>query len=167
MSGTLLHTPAKRLHARRMAVEAAALALHHAASVHYTQGARRWEGIDKKLRAYRGEYPKHADCSAFVTWCLWQPGLHYDLPDFANGQHWRAGYTGTLVNHGVRVTNDHYLLADVALYGDPFGSSGHTALLAGEVRGTPYVISFGSEAGPFFLPLRYRGDLLEVRRMIR
>jgi hypothetical protein len=166
MSGIILHTARERLHARRMAVEAAALALHHAPSVHYTQGSRRWEGIDKGYRAYKGQYPKYADCSSFVTWCLWQPGLHWHLPDFANGEGWEAGYTGTLAEHGVRVTNGHFLLADVVLYGSRWPYE-HTALLAGAVDGVPHVISHGSEGGPYFLRWDYRPDAAEVRRFIR
>lgn len=167
MSGVLLHSKHDRYTARRLAVEAAALALRHKEQVHYTQGKRRWEGIDKHLRAIHGEYPKYGDCSAFVTWCLWTATRAWHLGDFANGLDWDAGFTGSLCKHGTRVTNRHYLLADVALYGDPYGASGHTALLAGKRGGVPHVISFGSEAGPFLLPLAYRPDLREVRRMIR
>lgn len=165
--GVLLRSAHDRLAARRLAVAAARLGLHHAAALHYSQGVDRWEGIARRLRALHGQWPHHADCSSFVTWCLWTATRAWGLGDFANGLSWHAGYTGTLVHHGVPVTNGHYLLADVALYGDPFGASGHTALLAGELHGVPMVISNGSEAGPFFLPLHYRPDLLVVRRMIR
>lgn len=160
-----LSTSASRLRARRLAVSAAMLMLRHANEVHYTEGAQRWEGIARHLRHYRGEYPKHADCSSTVTWLLWDATRRWNLPDFANGEHWLAGYTGTLVNHGQRV-HGGFLLADLALYGDPFGSSGHVAMLVGKHQGVPIVFSHGSEAGPFLLPLNYRPDLYQVRRFI-
>jgi hypothetical protein len=167
MTGVILPSAHDRATARRLAVEAAGLALFHAPQVHYSQGADRWEGIDHHLRAIRGEYPKHADCSAFVTWCLWTATRAWHLPDFVNDEDWHAGFTGTLSTHGTQVTNGHYLLADVALYGPPTGPKAHTALLAHARNGVPFVVSHGGEAGPHLLPLRYRPDLREVRRFIR
>lgn len=170
MSGVLLARPEDRLHARRQAVASARLALAHAPAVHYTQGPDRWQGIAHELRAIRGKYPTQADCSAFVSWCLWDATRPWHLPDFANSENWTGGFTGTLCEHGTLVTNGHYLLADVALYGRgaPFK---HTALLAGMVHGVPHVISHGSEEGPYFLPLNYRqhvdGAPPVVRRLIR
>jgi hypothetical protein len=38
-------TEKERINARRIAVRAATLALHHAPNVHYTQDSRRWQGI--------------------------------------------------------------------------------------------------------------------------
>jgi hypothetical protein len=172
MSGVILHSAHDRATARRLAVEAAGLARAHAPELHYTEGPERWEGIDRHLRAIRGEYPHHADCSAFVTWCLWTATRAWHLPDFVNGANWDGGYTGTLSTHGVRVggpavATGSLLLADVALYGPPTGPRAHTALVVHARHGVPYVVSNGSEAGPFLLPLRYRTDLREVRRFIR
>lgn len=167
MTGVVLHQAADRETARRLAVEAAGLAKAHASAIHYTQGPERWQGIDHHLRAIRGQYPTEADCSAFVTWCLWTATRAWHLPDFVNGANWDGGFTGTLSSHGARVTNGHYLLADVALYGPPTGKKAHTALLVHKRNGVPYVVSHGSDAGPFLLPLHYRTDLREVRRFIR
>jgi hypothetical protein len=68
---------AKRYHARTLTVRAAALALHHAPQVHYTQGANRWSGIANHQLARLGAYPRYADCSAFVTWSLWNAHAYY------------------------------------------------------------------------------------------
>lgn len=85
---------AQRTLARDRAVQAALLGLHHAPAIHYTQGAERWEGISKHKVARKGQFPTHADCSAFATWCLWN-GLHLGLgvkADVVNGESWNAGY---------------------------------------------------------------------------
>jgi hypothetical protein len=60
--------PKARIDARHRTVYAARLAYAHRGAIHYTQGSRRWEGIAKGLHAYRGQYPRYADCSAFATW---------------------------------------------------------------------------------------------------
>lgn len=154
---------AHRIRARDLVVQAAFLGLRHAPALHYTQDARRWEGISRHLKAWRGQFPKHADCSAFATWCLWQGLSHYGVRDVVNGANWRYGYTGTMVKHGKHVTHESNIMrGDLALYGDPFGGTGHVAICIGGGK----VISFGSEAGPFLLDLHYRSDLREVRRYI-
>lgn len=149
--------------ARDLAMRAAFLGLHRAPYLHYTQGGQRWEGIDERLKAWRGEFPQHGDCSAFATWCIWNGLSHYHVRDTVNGAAWKAGYTGTMVEHGKRVRDlDNVKRADLALYGDPRGGTGHVAVCIGGGK----VISFGSERGPFLLPLRYRRDLVQVRRYI-
>lgn len=152
-----------RIRARDLAVRAAYLGLRNKDALHYTQGPQRWEGIAKNLKAWRGEFPRNGDCSAFATWCLWNGLDHYGVRDTVNGHNWRAGYTGTMVNHGKRVVHEANILrGDLALYGDPYGRSGHVAICVGGGR----VISFGSEAGPYLLALHYRSDLRQIRRYI-
>lgn len=152
-----------RIRARDLAVQAAFLTLRHAPVVHYTQGAKRWQGIDHDYKAWRGEFPHFADCSAFTTWCLWNGLDHYGVRDTVNGQRWQAGWTGTQVQHGKRVAHESNVLrADLALYGNPTGGSGHVAICIGGGK----VISHGSEAGPFLLPIHYRSDLREIRRYV-
>lgn len=156
-------SPAHRITARDMTVQAAFLGLHHAAALHYTEGASRWQGIARDLKAWRGQYPTEADCSAFATWCLWNGLDHFHVRDTVNGLGWRGGYTGTMVRHGKQVLRESNVLrGDLALYGNPFGSSGHVAVCIGGGK----VISFGSEAGPFLLSMHYRPDLHQVRRYI-
>jgi hypothetical protein len=160
---------AHRIEARDMALEAALLGLRHAPELHYTQGADRWEGIASRRKAWRHEYPRHADCSAFVTWCIWNGLDHFHVRDTVNGEKWQAGYTGTMIEHGVRVDGRLAVQrADAVLYGDPLGRTGHTALVVGHDRrngGKLMVVSFGSEAGPFYLPFNYR-PVTQIRRYI-
>jgi len=141
-------------------LQAAVLGLHHASVIHYTQTASRWQGIDRHRDASKGQYPNFADCSAFVTWCLWN-GLHLHLghTDVVNGQHWRAGFTGTMLTHGRRVSSP--IPGDAIIYGSG-GSGEHTALYTGG----GLVISHGSERGPLLLPWRYRSDVMAVHRYI-
>lgn len=170
----LNHEQAQR--ARNLAVHAAKVGLRHKDSVHYTQGSQRWEGISHGLKAFRGQYPHNADCSAYVTWCIWNGLSHFKVGDTVNGARWQYGYTGTMVNHGILVQQGlhHPLMtrrkADAVIYGDPFGGTGHTALVVGHEtingRKKLMVISFGSEAGPFYLPYDYRSDVHSIRRYI-
>lgn len=156
----------ERLRARTVAVQAAMLGLHHAAELHYTEGPERWEGINETKLAVNGEYPTHADCSSFVTWCLWN-ALGANFPDVVNGAHWKAGWTGTLAEHGriIDPKRDAVLRGDLVLYGNaaPYY---HTAIVVGHQDGRPVVVSQGSEAGPFLIPFDYRSDVGEVRRYI-
>lgn len=154
-------TASQRAKVRQMILQAAYLGLTRAPSLHYTQGAKRWEGIAKNLRAWRGECPNYADCSAFATWVLWQGLWHFGVGDVVNGASWAAGWTGTMLDHGKVVHSaGGYLVGDCALY------DGHVAIFVGYKAGVPYVISHGSENGPYLLPMHYRSDLIEVRRYV-
>jgi hypothetical protein len=110
-----------RQEARSRAVAAAILALAHAPAIHYTQSASRWQGIADTRYSARGEYPNYVDCSAFVTWCLWN-GLYvpFRVRDTVNGQNWRAGYTGTMLQHGKPVQHpENMIRGDAVIYGAP------------------------------------------------
>jgi hypothetical protein len=158
----------QRIRARDRAIAAALLALHHAPQVHYTQAAPRWEGINKRLNARLGQFPKNADCSSFATWCLWN-ALHigFGLGDLVNGAQWTGGFTGTMLSHGKRVQDvGRVQRADCVIYGNS-GTGEHTAIVVGRAKnGTPMVVSHGSERGPFFLPYNYRRDIMQIRRYI-
>lgn len=158
----------QRIRARDRAVGAALLALHHAPQVHYTQMPARWEGINKKLNARLGQFPKNADCSSFATWCLWN-GLQvgFGLGDLVNGATWSGGFTGTMLSHGKRVHDvGRVQRADCVIYGNG-GSGEHTAIVVGRSKnGIPMVVSHGSEAAPFFVPYNYRKDIMQIRRYI-
>lgn len=152
-----------RRHARYRTLQAAQLGLRHAEAIHYTQGAKRWSGINNHEVASHGEYAAYYDCSSFATWCLWN-GLFvpYGVRDVVNGEGWRAGYTGTMLDHGKRVVHEYNIkIGDLALYGSgPPGE--HVAICIGGGK----VISHGSEGGPYLLPLHYRSDLYQIRRYI-
>jgi len=155
----------KRTNARRLAVNAAWLAYHNRDRVHYTQDARRWQGIDRGLKAWKGQYPTYADCSSFATWCIWNGLDHYGVRDVVNGAAWKAGWTGTMLDHGKEAINGHYLEGDCVIYGSNPGR--HTAIIVGfDANRRPMVISHGSEAGPYYLPYNYRSDINSIRRYI-
>lgn len=149
-----------RVKARDLACAAALLGYHNSDALHYTQRPRRWDGINLNLKAYQGEFPHFADCSAYVTWCLWNGLDHYGVRDVPNDYAWKAGYTGTLAVHGARAS-EWIMRGDYAIYGSAW-PYGHTALCIGGGM----VISHGSERGPLLLPMNYRSDLAMVRRSI-
>jgi cell wall-associated NlpC family hydrolase len=168
-----------RVQARDRAVGAAMLGLSHAPNIHYTQDrpfeiaaqgrARRWEGIDARLNAKLGQYPLYADCSAFVTWCLWNGlSIPFGCRDTVNGAGWRGGYTGTLLAHGKQVRHDYNIQrADIVIYGNG-GTGEHTAIVVGRRKsdGKTMCVSHGSEGGPYYVPIDYRIDIMQVRRAI-
>lgn len=156
-----------RIHARDRVEQAARLALRHKGDLHYTQGDARWSGINRRLNASKGQYPRAADCSSFATWCLWN-GLYlgFEVRDVVNGYAWKAGNTGSMLNHGKRVTVvGNVLRGDCVLYGAG-GGGRHTAIVVEKRGSRPYVISHGSDAGPFLLPYDYRPDVMQIRRYI-
>lgn len=160
-------TKTQRLRARDRAVNAAWLAYNRKSTLHYTQGNLRWQGIRGGHNARRGQCPQYADCSSLATWCLWN-GLYlgFDQGDGVNGLNWKAGYTGTLLNHGKPVAKlANVLRGDLVLYGSGAPGS-HVAIVVGVKNGVPMVISHGSEAGPFYVPYNYRSDVLQIRRYI-
>lgn len=159
----------ERIRVRRLIKFAAVETQARASRIHYTQGAERWEGIDKKIRCYPGhiEIPTEADCSAMATWLYWnalKKHINEDkFPDILNGSSWKAGYTGTLLQHGrVLHSGTPGLVGDLVIYGAPGTTGRHVATYVGNGM----VHSHGSEAGPFILPWRYRPDIQSVRRYI-
>lgn len=139
----------------------------HASEIHYTQDAApRWEGMSKRLNARRGAFPKHADCSSFVTWCLFNGlELGFGVGDVVNGTGWTGGYTGTMRSHGLRVQHAANLLrGDVVHYGP--GTGAHCTIVVGKQGGVPMVVSHGSEGGPYYVRYDYRDDVAEFRRYI-
>lgn len=155
----------QRLQARRLAVRAAALGLAHREALRYTQGPQRWQGIAEGRVAARGRFPTRADCSSFATWCLWNGLKHrFGVRDTVNGQAWRGGYTGTMLSHGKPVRSQaNWLLADLVLYGVPGNpATQHVAILVGG----GWVISHGSDPGPYKMRWNYRSDVIGVRRYV-
>lgn len=154
---------AHRAGARSIVLHGAALLLRDPAGVHYTQGPQRWEGIHSGLKISKGQYPHHGDCSSTHTWLLWNALRHFGVSDdLVNGQHWSAGYTGTIAAHGKLVRKlAHAQIGDAVLYG-PAPTFEHVATYIGGGM----VFSHGSEAGPFKLPIDYRPDRHMIRRHI-
>jgi|SRR5262245_395363 len=158
----------QRIRARDRACQAAWLAYNHKQNVHYTQGPSRWEGIRKHDNARLGEYPSYADCSSFGTWCLWNGlWLGFQIKDTVNGLAWKAGYTGTMLKNGKPVQHlENVLRCDCVIYGKSGSTGAHVAMVVSFKGGVPYVMSHGSEAGPFFVPYNYRKDIMVIRRFI-
>jgi hypothetical protein len=151
----------KRLRIR--IVRAAMLGHKHAAQVHYTMGARRWDGITNRCRSHLGRFPRWADCSSYVTWCLWDAlGGANAGPDVVNAASWKAGYTGTMKQNGRRVPGGlaNAMPGDLVLYGA--GTGKHVTIVVAKNK----VISHGSEGGPYLVKPDYRPDIAEVRRYI-
>ena len=164
---TLALSAAQQATARAAAVAAAQLTYQHKPVVHYTQGPDRWQGIATDRIAARGEYPNWADCSSFATWCLWNAlYVPYGMVDVVNAQAWRAGYTGTMLQHGTPIYARDMLAGDCVLYGRPGSTGAHTAICVGSANGRPMVISHGSESGPHYLSYDYRSDVMAARRYI-
>jgi hypothetical protein len=148
---------------RKRIIRAAMLGHKHEPQVHYTMGARRWDGITNHCRAHRGQFPRWADCSSFVSWCIWDAlGGPNAGPDVVNGQSWKGGYTGTMKNNGRRVPGGlaNALPGDLVLYGE--GTGKHVTIVVGKNK----VVSHGSEGGPYLVRPDYRPDISEVRRYI-
>lgn len=136
--------------AMNMCLQAVVLGYHHREQIGYTQDSRRWEGIAHDRKAWRGEFPEEADCSAYAIWGQWNGLDHFHVRDTVNGEGWRDGFTGTMVTHGRRV---HTLFPSVCIiYGG--GEGEHTTTYTGG----GLCVSHGSQAGPLLVPWNYRSD---------
>lgn len=155
-----------RIRARDRCCHANLLIYRHRDQVHYTQGGRRWDGIRGHHNARLGQFPTYGDCSAIATWGLWN-GLYLSFGhrDNVNGLGWHAGFTGTLLQHGVGVSVHHMQRGDLVIYGRSYPGV-HVATFVGYHNGIPMVVSHGSERGPLYVPLHYRNDVLSCRRYI-
>lgn len=155
---------ARRAQARRTILRGVDLLLRNPDAVHYTQGPLRWEGINRGLHIQTGQHPTHGDCSSTHTWLLWcaLTGVQPKIDDLVNGQHWKAGYTGTIIGRGKRVQHvSNAKVGDAVLYG-PLPFCEHVATYIGG----GLVFSHGGEAGPFKLGVDYRLDRTAIRRHI-
>ena len=133
-------------------IASAAMYSYNRRPKHYTQGSMRWQVVD------RVPWDKHmwdyGDCSAFATGCFKQAGVKND----PNGYGWRAGYTGTLCQHGQVVHSARP--GDLVFYGGgpPWG---HVAVAISKDK----VIGHGSEGGPHLSSISYR-SVGQIRRYV-
>jgi hypothetical protein len=148
---------------RGKAMDAAVVAYHHHGVMRYSEGPDRWSGIAGDKRAYRGQYPQAADCSAACSWILWDATRAERLGDFVNGVGWSGGFTGTMTSYGQQVRESELLRADLVFYGGSLQVPAHVAMYIGNGR----VFSHGSPGGPRILPVHYRSDVTQFRRYIR
>jgi len=160
MSAIGLHTARQRRAVRDKAFKAAYQGYLDRGHTVYTEGFRRWSGIEEDRRAYKHESPLHADCSAFVTWCLWDATRAERLGDFVNGLHWGGGYTGTMTQHGQDIGSYKSLLtADAVFYGGSWEVPAHVAIYIGDGK----VISHGMQGDPRIYNLNLGGALPIIR----
>ncbi len=151
-----------RIRARDLAIQAASLAMRNAAAIQYTMGARRWDGINRNRKAWRGEFASFEDCSSFAAWCLWNGLDHFGVGDIVNGQRWQAGFTGTMLDHGQSVARAELVRGDLLFYANAQRQINHVTIYIGGGM----VISHGSEPGPLKLRMDYR-PIVQIRRYIR
>lgn len=124
----------------------------HASQVHYVQ-TRPMQDL-----APPPNLNTACDCSEFATMLFKQAGF----PD-PNGFDYNGwGFTGTMVNHGKKVSSISQAKPGRSLvfYGHgPGGMPTHVAVLITPTE----VVSQGSEPGPFKLFWRYRSDVHSIR----
>ncbi|CAG8738481.1 46037_t:CDS:1 [Gigaspora margarita] len=108
-------------------------------SITYTNETLRWSGINN-YNCPKVNVPSYADCSSFVTWLYWSVLGFY--PDYLNDQNWASGYTGTMADHGEKVSLSNAQPGDIVLYGAKYPYN-HTAIYVGNNQ----VVNFGA-TGP-------------------
>ncbi|KAJ3040652.1 hypothetical protein HDV00_010677 [Rhizophlyctis rosea] len=132
---------------RQGIVNAAMWAHKYGRSITYTQGSSRWYGIKHKLCPYHA-LPKFADCSSFTTWIYWS--AFGKGSDKLNGQRWSAGYTGTMQDHGKRVSFAQAKVGDLVFYTGP----DHVTILVS--KSPARVISYGSTGTVHLIPMNWK-----------
>lgn len=152
-------------HARDLILLACKTMVRNKENVHYSQGPRRWEGINKKLTIIEGQYPRFCDCSSTAQWMLWDAMARpYGVRDLVSNSNWTAGFTGSQYKNGKAVVHDANLkIGDLIFYGDQGGGvPKHVTTYIGGGK----CFSHGSEGGPYILDIDYRSDRRMTRRYI-
>jgi hypothetical protein len=90
--------------------------------------------------------PRSVDCSEFATDAYQDAGA----PDPNGLGYNRAGYTGTLINHGVTVSAAQARPGDLVIFG--LNPTHHVAIVV-EAGDDPLLVSHGSEIGPLYIRL--------------
>jgi peptidoglycan hydrolase-like protein with peptidoglycan-binding domain len=108
----------------------------------------------RPMEAVDGPPLIQTDCSGLYTDCCRLAGV--PNPNRSDGVFDGYGYTGSLVEHGRWTSTPQR--GDAAMYGDPYGSSGHVAVYLGDGS----VVSFGHDPMEHY-PVRYRTDFRGIR----
>ena len=90
-----------------------------------------------------------------------------DVPQARSGQRaaWQAGFTGTQIQHGRKITAGEMLAGDLVFYAGRGSTPTHVAICVGRKGDRAMVVSHGSESGPLYVPWNYR-RVVQVRRYI-
>jgi hypothetical protein len=161
----------QRARARDRVVQAALLARDHASVIAYTQDLTdRWDGMRNRRNSFRGEFPTGADCSSFVTWCLWNAlHSHFHLDDIVNDLGWGAGNTTSLRGNGRVVEQLKNVCRGDCVHYDPapptFNFEHVTIIIGRNDDGELMVASHGGDSGPLVTTHDYR-PVAHVRRYI-
>jgi hypothetical protein len=146
---------------RQRIVSAAQLAARNRDKIDYTQNTKpqngpvRMEGVLQKIHPPR--FPRHEDCSSFVTWCYFAAGA----PD-PNGKGYNGtGFTGDEVLQGREVRMPRP--GDLVFYGHSHDAITHVTLYIGNGR----VVSHGQKSGPTIYGIDYNRGKLGGRQQIR
>ena len=128
---------------RKKIVAAGRLGFDHRDEIHYTQESDRMEGVRRKLKP--PDFPRHEDCSSFVTWCYFAA----DAPD-PNGRDYNGqGFTGDQSPRGTEVSKPR--LGDLVFYGPSRSEINHVNLYVGGGK----IIGHGAESGPNVFEIDY------------
>ena len=162
----LLRKAHDRLHptvgGRELAVAAARVALAQRGRMTYsgpgtTYIPKRWQGIASRL--VPPACPTYADCSSLASWCLWVAREQGASDPSVNG--WSWGTTYSMIGHGRPLTVSPALPGSLFFYNSP--SPTHVAIMVDRAQGVPFVCSFGSQGGPYYVRYDYRSDVSAVR----
>lgn len=144
---------------RARILASAAVLYNRRSRVHYTMGWQRMQIVRQRLTAQQiATVPElFEDCSSSITGLFFVAGARDPNGLNFNGQ----GFTGTMCGHGRSVSLVNAKPCALVFYGNgpPWK---HVALYLGGGR----VWSFGSEPGPYLLPIDYRGDRGDIREYL-
>ena len=138
------------------------LAERHEARWHYSQ-RRPYTGLGDAPQTYHVN-----DCSGYVALVFHWAGRHtgHSVHDPLDENYSGWGYTGSsypyLNDH--RAPADKYRIGDVAFYGSSSNTTHMTVCRKAGTGETSLWSSFGQEAGPMAVKLRYRRDLVGAYR---
>lgn len=141
----------------RARIVSAALYAHNHSPRHYSQDmALRMEGLRREIKP--PNMWSYADCSGFATWAYWLAGAPDPNGSRYTGYPATPMYTGSMAQHGKKVSRNEANPGDLAIYGSSW-PYGHVAVYIGGGK----VVSHGHEGGPFLEDWDYRGDLNHLR----
>lgn len=143
--------PPSRTEQRQLIMAAAMWGYYNKDAMHYAHPSNPAQSA-KRMKDFGPppNVPEWSDCSSFATWCYKVAGAVDPNGNNYNG----SGYTGTLWNHGRKVSVAQLRAGDLCFYGNPASVNSHVTVYVGLGK----VVSHGSEEGPFVTDVKYRSD---------